>query len=219
MKVINLSESNSIVSAYMAQLRDKDLQTFRPNFRRNLLRIGQFMAYEISKTLSYSPKTIETPLANCEVQTPDNRIVVGTVLRAGLALHEGFLEVFDEAEAGFVAAYREEGSADDIKIHLDYLACPDINGATFLLVDPMLATGRSFEVAWKAYLQNGTPSRLDICAVVASQQGVDYLKTVFPSDEVTLWVAAIDPILNDKAYIVPGLGDCGDLCFGEKISH
>lgn len=217
MKVINLSEHNTIVSAYMAQLRDKDIQSSRPNFRRNLHRIGQMMAYEISKTLHYSTKTIETPLAPCAVNTPDDRIVVGTVLRAGLALHEGFLDVFDEAEAGFVAAYREEGSAENIKIHLDYLACPDINGATFLLVDPMLATGRSFEVAWKAYQKNGQPSRLVICAVVASQQGIDYLKTVFPSDDVTLWVAAVDPTLNEKAYIVPGLGDCGDLCFGEKL--
>lgn len=218
MKVINLSETNSIVSAYMAQLRDVDFQTFRPTFRRNLLRIGQIMAYEISKTLNYSAKTITTPLADCEVLTPDDRIVVGTVLRAGLALHEGFLEAFDNAEAGFVAAYREEGNADEIKVHLDYLACPNINGSTFLLVDPMLATGRSFEVAWRAYQKNGVPARLHICAVVASQQGVDYLKTVFPSDEVTLWVAAIDPTLNDKAYIVPGLGDCGDLCFGEKVT-
>lgn len=217
MKVINLSEQHTIISAYMAQLRNRDFQGFRPQFRRNLERIGQMMAYEISKTLTYSPKTIETPLATAQVATPDDRIVVGTVLRAGLALHEGFLAVFDEAEAGFVAAYREEGSADDIKIHLDYLACPRLDGCTFLLVDPMLATGRSFEVAWKAYLKNGRPARLHICAVVASQQGVDYLQTVFPSDDVTLWVAAIDPTLNDQAYIVPGLGDAGDLCFGEKL--
>lgn len=219
MKVINFSEQNTIISAYMAQLRDRDFQGFRPQFRHNLERIGQMMAYEISKTLHYSPKVIETPLAPVQVNTPDDRIVVGTVLRAGLALHEGFLSVFDDAEAGFVAAYREEGSADDIKIHLDYLACPRLDGCTFLLVDPMLATGRSFEVAWKAYLNNGCPARLHICAVVASQQGVDYLQKVFPSDDVTLWVAAIDPTLNDQAYIVPGLGDAGDLCFGEKLPN
>lgn len=217
MKVINFSEQPNIISAYMAQLRNRDFQCFRPQFRRNLERIGQMMAYEISKTLNYSPKTIETPLATTQVNTPDDRIVVGTVLRAGLALHEGFLAVFDEAEAGFVAAYREEGSAEDIKIHLDYLACPDLNGCTFLLVDPMLATGRSFDVAWNAYLKNGRPARLHICAVVASQQGIDYLQKIFPSDDVTLWVAAIDPTLNDQAYIVPGLGDAGDLCFGEKL--
>lgn len=219
MKVINFSEQNTIISAYMAQLRDRDFQGFRPQFRHNLERIGQMMAYEISKTLHYSPKVIETPLAPVQVNTPDDRIVVGTVLRAGLALHEGFLSVFDNAEAGFVAAYREEGSAENIKIHLDYLACPRLDGCTFLLVDPMLATGRSFEVAWKAYLNNGCPARLHICAVVASQQGVDYLQKVFPSDDVTLWVAAIDPTLNDQAYIVPGLGDAGDLCFGEKLPN
>lgn len=222
MKVINFAATNSVVSNYMAQLRDAQKQQDRPRFRQNLTRIGQVMAYEISKTLSYSPKDVITPLATAHVNTTDERIIVGTVLRAGLAFHEGFLSVFDEAEAGFVAAYRVEGpeaKPGEIEIKLEYLASPDLNGSTFLLVDPMLATGKSFVVAHKAFLHNGTPGKLHICAVIASEQGVKYLQEHFPSDDVTLWVGAIDPELNAQSYIVPGLGDAGDLCFGEKLSR
>lgn len=216
MKVINLSETNSIISNYVAQMRNITVQGNRGMFRGNLKKIGMLMAYEISKTLQYSPKTILTPLSECTVSTCDDRIVIGTVLRAGLALHEGFMQIFDEADAGFVAAYRKE-DGNEIAIQLDYLACPSLDGCTFLLVDPMLATGKSFETAYKAYLNNGKPACLHIVAVVASEQGVAYLKDCFPSDDVTLWCAVIDPELNSLSYIVPGLGDCGDLCFGEKL--
>ena len=216
MKVINLSETNSIISNYVAQMRNITVQGNRGMFRGNLKKIGMLMAYEISKTLQYSPKTILTPLSECTVSTCDDRIVIGTVLRAGLALHEGFMQIFDEADAGFVAAYRKE-DGNEIAIQLDYLACPSLDGCTFLLVDPMLATGKSFETAYNAYLNNGKPACLHIVAVVASEQGVAYLKDCFPSDEVTLWCAVIDPELNSLSYIVPGLGDCGDLCFGEKL--
>jgi uracil phosphoribosyltransferase len=216
MKVINLGESNSILNRYVAELREKEIQKESLRFRRNLERIGEVFAYEISKTLQYSPKTILTPLSECTVSTCDDRIVIGTVLRAGLALHEGFMQIFDEADAGFVAAYRKE-DGNEIAIQLDYLACPSLDGCTFLLVDPMLATGKSFETAYNAYLNNGKPACLHIVAVVASEQGVAYLKDCFPSDDVTLWCAVIDPELNSLSYIVPGLGDCGDLCFGEKL--
>lgn len=216
MKVINLSETNSVISNYVAQMRNITVQGNRGMFRGNLKKIGMLMAYEISKTLQYSPKTILTPLSECTVSTCDDRIVIGTVLRAGLALHEGFMQIFDEADAGFVAAYRKE-DGNEISIQLDYLACPSLDGCTFLLVDPMLATGKSFETAYKAYLNNGKPACLHIVAVVASEQGVAYLKDCFPSDDVTLWCAVIDPELNSLSYIVPGLGDCGDLCFGEKL--
>ena len=225
MKVICLSDTNNIVSNYMAQLRDAQLQQSRPHFRRNLTRIAQCMAYELSKTLQFSTKDVQTPLATAHVATSDDRIVVGTVLRAGLAFHEGFLQMFDDAEAGFVAAYRVENAeaenqkAGDVEIKLEYLAAPRLDGCTFLLVDPMLATGKSFVTAHKAFLRNGTPAHLHLCAVIASQQGIDYLREQFPSDDVTLWVAAIDPTLNAASYIVPGLGDAGDLCFGEKISQ
>lgn len=211
-----MAETNSVVSNYVAQLRDITVQGNRYLFRSNLKKIGMLMAYEISKTLDYSPKTILTPLAECTVSTCSDRIVVGTVLRAGLALHEGFMQIFDEADAGFVAAFRKE-DGENITIQLDYLASPSLDGKTFMLVDPMLATGKSFEAAYKAYLTHGTPAKLHIVAVVASEQGVAYLQKLFPSDEVTLWCAVIDPELNSLSYIVPGLGDCGDLCYGEKL--
>ena len=217
MKVIDLGAQHSVINAYMAQLRDVSRQGHRPLFRRNLQRIARAMAYEVSRTLSYSPKPVQTPLGTKSVPTCDDRIVVGTVLRAGLAFHEGFLDTFDEAEAGFVAAYREEGTPGELKIHLDYLAAPSIEGATFLLVDPMLATGGSLELAYKAFLRNGRPARLHICCVIAAPEGIEHLQRAFPSDEVTLWVAAIDDRLNADAYIVPGLGDAGDLSFGPKL--
>lgn len=199
-------------------MRDVTVQGNRCLFRNNLKRIGLLMAYEISKTLNYSIKTIVTPLAECQVSTYDDKIVIGTVLRAGLSLHEGFMEIFDDADAGFVAAYRKESEGGiDICVQLDYLASPSLDGCTFLLVDPMLATGKSFEASYHAYMRNGTPAKLHIVAVVAATQGVDYLQKIFPSDDVTLWCAVIDPELNASSYIVPGLGDCGDLCFGEKL--
>ena len=216
MKIVDLGASSSVINCFMAQLRDVNTQTNRTLFRGNLRRIAHAMAYEVSRTLDYSVKNIQTPLAVKEVPTYDDRIVVGTVLRAGLAFHEGFLDVFDGADAAFLSAYREEGKADDIKIHIEYIAAPHLDGSTFLLVDPMLATGGSLELAYQAFLSKGKPAKLHICCVIASRQGIERLQHVFPGDDVTLWVAAIDPQLNDRAYIVPGLGDAGDLSFGEK---
>lgn len=216
MKIVDLGASSSVINCFMAQLRDVNTQTNRTLFRGNLRRIARAMAYEVSRTLDYSVKNIQTPLAVKEVPTYDDRIVVGTVLRAGLAFHEGFLDVFDGADAAFLSAYREEGKADDIKIHIEYIAAPHLDGSTFLLVDPMLATGGSLELAYQAFLSKGKPAKLHICCVIASRQGIERLQHAFPGDDVTLWVAAIDPQLNDRAYIVPGLGDAGDLSFGEK---
>ena len=216
MKIVDLGASSSVINCFMAQLRDVNTQTNRTLFRGNLRRIAHAMAYEVSRTLDYSVKNIQTPLAVKEVPTYDDRIVVGTVLRAGLAFHEGFLDVFDGADAAFLSAYREEGKADDIKIHIEYIAAPHLDGSTFLLVDPMLATGGSLELAYQAFLSKGKPAKLHICCVIASRQGIERLQHAFPGDDVTLWVAAIDPQLNDRAYIVPGLGDAGDLSVGEK---
>ncbi|MDY3733064.1 MAG: uracil phosphoribosyltransferase [Alloprevotella sp.] len=216
MKIVDLGASSSVINCFMAQLRDVNTQANRTLFRGNLRRIAHAMAYEVSRTLDYSVKNIQTPLAVKEVPTYDDRIVVGTVLRAGLAFHEGFLDVFDGADAAFLSAYREEGKADDIKIHIEYIAAPHLDGSTFLLVDPMLATGGSLELAYQAFLSKGKPAKLHICCVIASRQGIERLQHAFPGDDVTLWVAAIDPQLNDRAYIVPGLGDAGDLSFGEK---
>ena len=216
MKIVDLGASSSVINCFMAQLRDVNTQTNRTLFRGNLRRIAHAMAYEVSRTLDYSVKNIQTPLAVKEVPTYDDRIVVGTVLRAGLAFHEGFLDVFDGADAAFLSAYREEGKADDIKIHIEYIAAPHLDGSTFLLVDPMLATGGSLELAYQAFLSKGKPAKLHICCVIASRQGIERLQHAFPGDDVTLWVAAIDPHLNDRAYIVTGIGDAGDLSFGEK---
>lgn len=218
MKIINLGATASVVNCYMAQLRDADYQKNRALFRGNMRRIGHAMAYELSRTLNYSPKFVVTPLGTKNVETYDDRIVIGTVLRAGLAFHEGFLDTFDQADAGFVAAYRDEGHKGDIRIHLEYMAAPRLDGSTFLLVDPMLATGGSIELAWKTFLRLGTPRRLHLCSVIAAREGIEHLQRVFPGDDVTLWVAGIDDELNDAAYIVPGLGDAGDLSFGEKVS-
>jgi uracil phosphoribosyltransferase len=217
MKVINLGERSSVLNSYMAQLRDVDVQTNRTLFRRNMQRVARAIAYEVSRTLDYSEKTITTPLGTKEVPTYDDCIVVGTVLRAGVAFHEGFLDTFDQADSAFVAAHRDEGRKEDIQIHVDYIAAPQLDGCTFLMVDPMLATGGSLELSYKAFLSHGTPAKLHICCVIAAQEGIDHLCRVFPDDDVTLWVAAIDPILNDQAYIVPGLGDAGDLSFGPKL--
>ena len=217
MKIIDFSKQKSIINKYVRELRDKDIQRDRLRFRQNVIRIGHAMAYEVSRTLHYSEKDITTPLGVKKVPTYDDRIVVGTVLRAGLAFHEGFLDTFDQADSAFVAAYREEGYKEDIKIHVEYIAAPDLTDCTFLMVDPMLATGGSLELSYKAFLTHGKPKTLHICCAIAAQEGIEHLKKAFPEDNVTLWVAAVDPILNDDAYIVPGLGDAGDLSFGIKI--
>ena len=219
MKIINLGSENTAINTFMAQLRDVDYQRNRTLFRHNLTRIGHAMAYELSRTLRYSPKTVTTPLGTKEVSTYDDRLVIGTVLRAGLAFHEGFLDVFEGADSAFVAAYREEGKKEELKIHLEYIAAPQLDGSTFLLVDPMLATGGSLELAYKAFLSNGRPARLHICVAIAAEEGIAHLQSIFPQDDVTLWCAAIDPSLNAEAYIVPGLGDAGDLSFGNKLSE
>lgn len=219
MKVINLSKSNSILNTFLAELRDVNVQSERMRFRQNIVRIGHVEAYEISKFLSYSEKTIQTPLDKCEVNTCDDEIVVGTVFRAGLPLHQSFLDIFDKAGNAFVSAYRyyKDREMNEVGIKVEYCASPDLNSKTLILVDPMLATGGSLELAYDALKTKGTPKRLVMACVIASQRGVDYLKKVFPSDDVVLVCGAIDPILNEHKYIVPGLGDAGDLMYGDKI--
>jgi len=219
MKVINLSETPSLISEYVSELRDVNIQGDRMRFRRNIERIGAIMSYEISRTLGYRSKRIRTPLAEMETPKLEDRIVVGTVFRAGLPLHQGFLEAFDKADNAFVSAYRyyTDDKRSEVEVNIEYIACPDLTGATLLLVDPMLATGESLELAWKALLTQGMPSTLHVACVIASKEGVEHLQEFFPGDEVTLWCAAIDPFLNEHRYIVPGLGDAGDLCYGPKL--
>ena len=219
MKVINLSETDTILNQFVAELRDVRIQGDRMRFRRNIERIGELMAYEMSRTLCYSAKNIETPLGTARVRTPDDELVVATVFRAGLPLHQGFLNVFDRAGNAFVSAYRfyKDEAHREVDVHVEYIATPDLSRKTVLLVDPMLATGESLEMAWKAFLTKGTPRRLLIACVIASRQGVEHLRRLFPQDDVTLWCAAVDPELNEHKYIVPGLGDAGDLAYGEKL--
>ena len=219
MKVIDFAETNSVINQYVAEIRDVDIQKERLRFRRNIERIGELMAYEMSKELTYSLKQVQTPLGVAQVSTPDDELVVATVFRAGLPLHQGFLNVFDRAGNAFVSAYRyyKDKECRELDVHIEYIASPDLTGKTLLLVDPMLATGESMELAWKAFLSKGTPKRLLIASVIASRQGVEHLQQVFPNDDVALWCAAIDPELNERSYIVPGLGDAGDLAYGEKL--
>ena len=219
MKVIDFAETNSVINQYVAEIRDVDIQKERLRFRRNIERIGELMAYEMSKELTSSVKQVQTPLGVAQVSTPDDELVVATVFRAGLPLHQGFLNVFDRAGNAFVSAYRyyKDKECRELDVHIEYIASPNLTGKTLLLVDPMLATGESMELAWKAFLSKGTPKRLLIASVIASRQGVEHLQQVFPNDDVALWCAAIDPELNERSYIVPGLGDAGDLAYGEKL--
>ncbi len=217
MEIINFDEFPSLVSRYMLELRDVDIQHDAMRFRTNLERIGQIMAYEISRRLDYKDREIRTPLGKCVCKEPADQVVLATILRAGLPFHHGFLSYFDQAENAFVSAYRryrEKGDTFDIVV--EYMATPDIEGKTLILVDPMLATGSSMELAYKALLQKGTPARIHVASVIASRRSVEYVKQHFPDDRTTVWCGAIDPEINAHSYIVPGLGDAGDLAFGEK---
>ena len=201
----------------MLELRDVDIQGDPMRFRTNLERIGQIMAYEISKRLDYKDREVQTPLGKCECKEPADRVVLATILRAGLPFHHGFLSYYDLAENAFVSAYRryrEKGDTFDIVV--EYMATPSIEGKTLIIVDPMLATGSSMDLAYKALLQKGTPSRIHVASVIASVQGVEYVKEHFPEDRTTVWCGAIDREINAHSYIVPGLGDAGDLAYGIK---
>lgn len=219
MKVINLSQENSVLNKYLSELRSIDVQGDRMRFRQNIVRIGHVEAYEISKFLSYSSKTVRTPLEECRVNTYDDDVVIGTVFRAGLPLHQSFLDIFDEAGNAFVSAYRyyKDREMNEVGIKVEYCASPSLADKTLILVDPMLATGGSMELAYEALKTKGTPARLVMACVIAAQSGVDYLQQVFPGDDVVLVCGAIDPILNEHKYIVPGLGDAGDLMYGDKL--
>ena len=216
MKVINLGENNSILNKFVAQLRDKDIQKDSMRFRRNLERIGEIFAYEISKTLDSSVKEVVTPLGIANIPTYDEKIVVATILRAGLPLHQGILNYFDDAQNAFVAAYRKYDKGEDFHIQIEYASTPDLTGKTLILADTMLATGASLEIAYKRLCEEGTPFHTHLVCPVASAYAVEYLQKHLPEEGVTLWVAAIDEELTSHSYIVPGLGDAGDLAYGVK---
>ena len=222
MKVVNLSETNSVLNQYLREIRDVDIQKDPMRFRRNIERIGEFMAMELSKTLAYTPTRVQTPLGVAEVNTIAEPLVLATILRAGLPLHQGFLNVFDRAENAFLSAYRRVGrnvhGEDQLEIVAEYMAAPDIEGKTLIIADPMLATGMSMEVGYLALLRHGTPKHTHLCCTIATPQSIDYMRRELNDrEDVTLWCATIDPVLNEQKYIVPGLGDAGDLCYGTKI--
>jgi len=217
MKVINLSENNSILNHYLKEIRSVEIQGDSMRFRRNMERIGEIMAYEISKSMNFVSEEVETPLGFAPINTIDEKIVISTILRAGLPFHQGFLSYFDRAENAFVSAYRKYKNEVKFDIHIEYIASPDLTNKTLIITDPMLATGSSMELAHVALLTKGQPVNVHIATVIASKQAVNYLKKNYAGSNVTLWAAAIDPKLNEHSYIIPGLGDAGDLAFGEKL--
>lgn len=219
MKIIHLAEQNSVVNQFMRELRDQDIQKDSMRFRRNIERIGEVMAYEISKTLNYAPVDVQTPLASTQVAVHQDEIVIGSILRAAQPLHDGIFHYFDRAETAFISAYRRYTNEEhtQLEIMVEYMAAPSLEGKTLILPDPMLATGGSMELSYQALLRNGQPAKTHLVSIIASQAAIDYLQAHMPED-ITLWVAAIDPVLNEHKYIVPGLGDAGDLCYGEKIT-
>ncbi len=219
MNIINLSETNSIINQYLAELRDATYQQNRLLFRNNIMRIGMMEAYEISKTLRYEKRDVTTPLGVAEVNVPVDGVVLATIFRAGLPFHQGFLNVFDRAGNAFVSAYREYTNAQhtEVGIHVEYLATPSVKDKCLIIADPMLATGGSMELGYKAFLTRGEPQHIHLACVLAAPEGIEHVKEVMPDDRTTLWCAAIDPALNEHKYIVPGFGDAGDLCFGDKV--
>ncbi len=218
MRVINLSEHNSVLNQYLREIRDVEIQKDPLRFRRNIERIGEVMAIEMSKELNYEPTEVQTPLAKATVNTISDQLVLATILRAGMPLHHGFLNIFDRAENAFLSAYRRENADGELEIVAEYMAAPAIEGKTLVVVDPMLATGMSMEVGYLALLRHGKPKHTHLCCTIGTPQAIDYLRrSLNDSEDVTIWCAAIDPVLNEKKYIVPGLGDAGDLCYGTKI--
>jgi len=216
MEIINLGNTDSVLNKFVAELRNVNVQNDSLRFRRNVERIGEVMAYEISKRLSYSTKEITTPLGTAPINLCDDKIVLSTILRAGLPFHQGFLNFMDNAENAFVSAYRKYIDAENFKIHIEYIASPRIDGKTLIIADPMLATGSSMDLAYEALRTKGRPSHIHIASIIATTQAIDFIRKKLPDECTTIWAAAIDNELNAHSYIVPGLGDAGDLCYGEK---
>jgi len=214
--VIDLSKNNSLLNHWVAELRDVNVQNDRMRFRRNIERIGEVAAYELSKTLQFKSVEITTPLDIAPTQLLTEQPVLATILRAGLPLHQGMLNYFDKADNAFISAYRKHHPDGSFEISLEYLSCPNLNGRVLILCDPMLATGASLVETIQAIQKTYTPSQIHIVVTIASQKGIEHVEKELGAD-TPIWCAAIDPVLNDKSYIVPGLGDAGDLAFGTKM--
>ncbi|MEK7253903.1 MAG: uracil phosphoribosyltransferase [Bacteroidota bacterium] len=213
----NLSETNSIANRFVAELRDVNIQKDRMRFRRNLERLGEVFAYEISKTLAYKTSEVETPLGIANAALPNQRVVLATILRAGIPFHQGFLNYFDDAENAFVSAYRRHHKDGTFEISLEYVSCPNLDGCILIISDPMLATGASMNLAIKELKTFGKPAHVHIVTGIASAQGVSYVRRSNPKADI--WVGAMDEELTAKSFIVPGLGDAGDLSYGAKVQE
>jgi len=215
--VHNLSKNNSILNQYISEIRNVKVQNDRLRFRTNLERIGSVMAYEISKQLDYKTEEIETPLGIAHCNTLSSNVVLASIMRAGIPMHQGLLQVFDHAENAFISAYRKHEKDGGFSIKLEYVSKPDLTDKILILCDPMLATGASMGLTYKALIQDCKPKHTHIVAAIASSEGVEYMKKNFSEKEITIWAAAIDDELTVQSYIVPGLGDAGDLAYGKKL--
>lgn len=216
MVIFNLSEKNSIFNQYLAEIRDENIQKDPLRFRGNLERMGEIIAYEISKTLDYQIEDVRTPLGTARVPKLKQQPVLATILRAGLPVQQGLLNIYDHAENAFISAYRKYDKNGLFHIEFEYLASPDLQGKVLIISDPMLASGSSMVIGYEAMLKKGNPSHVHLVTIIASRQGIDYVRERIRDDNITLWVGAIDPEMNSKSYIIPGLGDAGDLAFGPK---
>ncbi len=210
-----LTQQNSIGNTFLAELRDSKIQKDSMRFRRNLERLGEVLAYEISKTLEYGPAEIETPLGIANTELLTDRVVLACILRAGFPMHQGFLNYFDRAENAFVSAYRMHHKDGTFEINMEYISCPNLQDCHLILIDPMVATGASIDVSLKALEEYGKPKQIHIATAVASNFGYNYIKRLYP--KVKFWLGAIDEELTARSYIVPGLGDAGDLAYGSKV--
>jgi len=217
MIVHQLNTNNSILNTFISEIRSESIQGDSMRFRRNIERIGEILGYELSKQLNYSLKTITTPLGKKEMALVDNEIVICSILRAGLPLHQGLQNYFDKAENAYISAYRHHPNNDsDFEIVVEYFASPSLENKTLILADPMLATGNSLVAVLEALKKNGTPKEIHVVCVIGATEGIEFVKNHFPKN-THLWIAAVDDVLNDKGYIIPGLGDAGDLAFGQKL--
>jgi uracil phosphoribosyltransferase len=217
MEVKILGNNYSVFDQYLAEIRDISIQKDPLRFRENLYRIGELFAYEISRELKYAVADVTTPLGVAKVPMLQQQPVLATILRAGLAMHNGLLKIFDKAENCFISAYRKYTENGGFEIEFEYMASPSLEGKVVILSDPMLASGKSMEIGYEALFSKGTPAHVHLVSIIASQEGVDYMLKTIKAENVTLWLGAVDETMTPKSYIVPGLGDAGDLAYGEKI--
>lgn len=219
LKTVVLGNKGSLLDQFLAEIRSESIHNDRMRFRRNMERVGEIMAYEISKEMVFRNEDVKTPLGVAEVPTLDKQPVLATILRAGIPFHQGFLNYFDNADNAFVAGFRKYHKDNTFEIKIDYVTSPDLTGRELIIADPMLATGGSFELAYKSLAQFGTPSHIHIASIIASKEGIAYMNKIMPSSRCTVWSAAVDDELTVKSYIVPGLGDAGDLAYGSKVAE